>query len=148
MICINNQTTTDLLFDYLVINQSISCRNSSFKMGLTSALVGGGMGVGIQMFSNYAAKIPISRSESVRPACMHAPSNIMTLTLHFCFCLLFQNLGCTWASFLLDATLVTNTPSGKRRLPKMSTGFVWPTECLPWWAVTLGFATKLRRKNK
>ena len=32
-------------------------------MGFMSAMIGGGMGVGIQMFSNYASKIPISRSE-------------------------------------------------------------------------------------
>lgn len=49
----------------------------SSKMGFTSALVGGGMGVGIQMFANYATKIPISRSKSTS-ACIfdwrHIPS--------------------------------------------------------------------------
>ena len=33
-------------------------------MGFLSALVGGGLGFGVQVFSNYATKIPISRSES------------------------------------------------------------------------------------
>ena len=34
-----------------------------FKMGFASAMIGGGLGVGVQMFSNYTLKIPISRSK-------------------------------------------------------------------------------------